>query len=94
VLGSWWFTVFAASGVIFAAVYLLWMYQRVVFGEVTNPKLSTLTDLNVREIFVMIPIIVFIVWIGIYPGTFLNVSEKSTTKVIEQVLSSQKVTLK
>ena len=38
VLNSWWFTVFAASGVIFAAVYLLWMYQRVVFGEVKNPK--------------------------------------------------------
>ena len=50
VLGSWWFTVFAASGVIFAAVYLLWMYQRVAFGEVTNPKMNSLTDMNKREI--------------------------------------------
>jgi len=94
VLGSWWFTVFAASGVIFAAVYLLWMYQRVVFGEVKNPKLSTLTDMNPREIFIMIPIIIFIIWIGIYPSTFLNISEKSTAKVIEQVLPAEKVTLK
>jgi NADH-quinone oxidoreductase subunit M len=94
VLNNWWFTVFAASGVIFAAVYLLWMYQRVVFGEVKNQKLSTLTDMNSREIFVMIPIIIFIVWIGIYPSTFLNVSEKSTAKVIQQVLPSQKVALK
>ena len=53
VLNSWWFTVFAASGVIFAAVYLLWMYQRVVFGEVKNPKLNSLTDMNFREILVM-----------------------------------------
>jgi NADH-quinone oxidoreductase subunit M len=94
VLGSWWFTIFAASGVIFAAVYLLWMYQRVVFGEIKNPKLNSLTDMNAREIFIMIPIIIFIVWIGIYPSTFLNISEKTTAKVIQQVLPSEKVTLK
>lgn len=85
VLDSWWFTVFAATGVIFAAVYLLWMYQRVVFGEIKNQKLLNLTDMNAREIFVMIPIFIFIVWIGIYPSTFLNLSEKSTKKVIYQV---------
>lgn len=94
VLGSWWFTIIATSGVIFAAVYLLWMYQRVVFGEVKNQKLLTLTDMNAREIFIMIPIIIFIVWIGIYPGTFLNISEKSTAKVIQQVLPSEKAMLK
>jgi NADH-quinone oxidoreductase subunit M len=94
VLNSWWFTVFAASGVIFAAVYMLWMYQRVAFGEVKNSKLLTLTDMNVREIIVMIPIIIFIIWIGIYPSTFLKVSEKSTAKVIHQVFSTPKVTLK
>jgi NADH-quinone oxidoreductase subunit M len=85
VLGSWWFAIFAASGVIFAAVYLLWMYQRVAFGEVKNPKMNSLTDMNKREILVFIPIFIFIVWIGIYPSTFLKVSEKSSAKVIEQV---------
>jgi NADH-quinone oxidoreductase subunit M len=94
VLGSWWFTVFAASGVIFAAVYLLWMYQRVVFGEVKNPKLESLTDMNKREILVMIPIFIFIVWIGIYPSTFLKVSAKSVNKVIEQVYTPQSASLK
>ncbi len=94
VLGSWWYTVFAASGVIFAAVYLLWMYQRVAFGEVTNQKLLGLKDMNGREIFVMIPIFIFIVWIGIYPSTFLKVSEKTTQKIIHQVFSPDKVTLK
>ena len=94
VLNSWWFTVFAASGVIFAAVYLLWMYQRVVFGEVKNPKLNSIKDMNAREIFVMVPILIFIVWIGIYPSTFLKVSAKSVNKVIEQVFTPQNVSLK
>jgi NADH-quinone oxidoreductase subunit M len=86
VLGSWWFTVFAASGVILAAVYLLWMYQRVVFGEFKpSNKLSHLTDMNKREIFVMASLLVFIVWIGIYPNTFLKVSDRSTAKIIQQV---------
>jgi NADH-quinone oxidoreductase subunit M len=92
VLDSWWFAIFASSGVIFAAVYLLWMYQRVVFGEVRNPKMNNLTDMNAREILVMIPIFIFIVWIGIYPTTFLKVSDKSTAKVIKQVVNTQKVT--
>lgn len=87
VLNSWWFTAFAATGVIFAAVYLLWMYQRVVFGDVKNPSLNGLKDMSAREIFVMIPIFILIVWIGIYPSTFLKVSEKTTTKIIHQVLS-------
>ena len=94
VLNSWWFTVFAASGVIFAAVYLLWMYQRVVFGEVKNPKLNSVKDMNAREIFVMVPIFIFIVWIGIYPSTFLKVSEKSVNKVIEQVFTPRNASLK
>ncbi len=89
VLNSWWFTVFAATGVIFAAVYLLWMYKKVVFGEVTNPEMNSLTDLNFREKLVLIPIFIFIVWIGIYPSTFLNVSSKTSEKIIEQVITPQ-----
>lgn len=86
VLNSWWYTVFAASGVIFAAVYLLWMYQRVVFGVVRNPELKNqLTDLTIREYIVLIPIFIFIVWIGIYPGTFLNLTDVSTKSILQQV---------
>lgn len=91
ILNNWWYTVFASSGVIFAAVYLLWMYQRVVFGEVANPKLSGINDMNKREMLVMLPIFVFILWIGIYPSTFLNISEASAKKVIGQVYSSQQM---
>lgn len=91
VLGSWWFTAFAATGVIFAAVYLLWMYQRVVFGTVKNPKLDGLKDMNSREIFVLAPIFIFIIWIGIYPTTFLKVSDKSTAKIVKQIYHPDKI---
>ena len=94
VLDSWWYTVFAASGVIFAAVYLLWMYQRVVFGEVKNPKLNELTDMNKRELLVLIPIFIFIIWIGIYPSTFLNVSKQTSKKIIENVITPERASLK
>ncbi|GAB6282353.1 MAG: NADH-quinone oxidoreductase subunit M [Ignavibacterium sp.] len=87
VLNNWWYTVFATTGVIFAAVYLLTLYKRVVFGEVKNPKLNGLTDMNGREIFILCSIIIFVVWIGVYPSTFLSVSELSSNNLINQVLS-------
>ena len=87
-MDSWWFTIFAASGVIFAAVYLLWMYERVVFGVVKNDKLNTeLTDLNTREFIVLIPLLIFIVWIGIYPNTFLGLTENSVNHILQAVSS-------
>ena len=88
-LNSWWFTAFAATGVIFAAVYLLWMYQRVVFGEVRHPNLNSLSDLSLREKIVLIPIFIFIVWIGVYPSTFLNLTNTSSNNIINQVLTLQ-----
>lgn len=80
-----WYAVFAASGVIFAAVYMLWMFQRVMFGQVTNPKNLGLKDLNAREIVVLLPILVFVVWIGVYPNTFLKPMEPSVKNFIQQV---------
>jgi NADH-quinone oxidoreductase subunit M len=86
VLNSWMFTIFAATGVIFSAVYLLWMYQRVVFGKITNGELQyKLTDMNTREIIVTIPFIIFIIWIGIYPDTFLKLTDASTKLILSQV---------
>ena len=91
ILNSWWFTVFASSGVIFAAVYILWMYQRVVFGPVTNQKLVGLKDMNAREMFILAPIFILIVWLGIYPTTFLKVSDRSTSKVVKMIYNPIKV---
>jgi NADH-quinone oxidoreductase subunit M len=95
VLNSWWFTVFAASGVIFAAVYMLWMYQRVVFGEYHHSeKLGHLTDLNTREMIVLIPIFILIVWIGVYPGTFLKLTDAVSASIIHQVTTASSVLVK
>jgi NADH-quinone oxidoreductase subunit M len=85
VLGSKAFAVIAATGVILAAVYLLWSYQRVFFGTLDNPSNKSLKDLKVREWLVLVPILVFIVWIGVYPKTFLDKTAASSRHLLEQV---------
>lgn len=87
VLNNWLYTVFAAGGVIFAAVYMLWMYQRVVFGPVKHDNLNSLKDMTASEIAIMVPIFVFIVWIGIYPSTFLSMTEVASNSIVKTVLS-------
>jgi NADH-quinone oxidoreductase subunit M len=90
-LGSVAFTVVAATGVILSAVYMLWMYQRVFLGPMRDGGKyhgEFVFDLDRRELGSLIPIAVFVVWIGVYPGTFLNVSAPAAKKVvtlIEQV---------
>ncbi len=79
------FTTFAATGVILAAVYLLWMYQRVMFGRVTNEKNSGLSDLSLREKWVIVPLIVLIVFIGVYPKPILERIEPSVTNLLNVV---------
>jgi NADH-quinone oxidoreductase subunit M len=75
----------ATSGIIFAAVYLLWMYQRVVFGEIRHEANRHLRDLTVREWALLAPVLVFIVWIGVYPTPFTSKTEASITALIAQV---------
>ncbi|MCX6136467.1 MAG: NADH-quinone oxidoreductase subunit M [Ignavibacteriales bacterium] len=84
-LGTHVFTIVAASGVVFAAVYMLWMFQRVMFGTLKNPANQNLPDLSVREIGLLIPIMIFIVWIGIYPTTFLRPPAASTAKLVKML---------
>ncbi len=82
---SKWFSIVSATGVIFAAVYLLWMFQRVMFGTTDNPSNKSLKDINKREWSALIPIVVFIVWIGVHPTTFLKVSEQSTRSLVNKL---------
>jgi NADH-quinone oxidoreductase subunit M len=70
------YAVLAALGVILAAVYMLWMYQRVMFGPVTNEENKKLIDLNGRETALLIPLVIFMVWIGIRPVDFTKYSEE------------------
>ena len=79
----------AATGVIFAACYMLWMFQRVVFGKVTNEKNKDLKDLSWREIAIFAPLILFIVWIGVYPSTFLDKTKASTENFLANMAKAK-----
>ncbi|MCA9741188.1 NADH-quinone oxidoreductase subunit M [candidate division KSB1 bacterium] len=81
--------VLATSGVIFAAVYMLWMFKRVMFGPITREENKRLTDLSKREVAVLVPIVVFIVWIGVYAQPFLGKMEKSVDSLLAQLKAKQ-----
>jgi NADH-quinone oxidoreductase subunit M len=68
----WIVTMLAGTGVIWAAVYMLWMLQRVVFGTRTNEENARLSDLNLREAGLLIPLLALMLFMGVYPGPFLN----------------------
>lgn len=82
----WLATMLAGTGVIFAAVYLLWMIQRVFFGKLTNPKNRGLQDLTGREIGLMIPLLFLMVYMGVYPKPILDRSKDSITAIEERVM--------
>ena len=88
-LGAWSYhriyAILGASGIILAACYMLWMYQRVFYGELTNPANKKLVDLNFREKVVLVPLVIMIFWIGIYPKPFFRILEPSARAIIEQV---------
>jgi NADH-quinone oxidoreductase subunit M len=85
------FAVIAALGVILAAVYMLWMYQRLMFGEVIHEENLHLRDLNLREVVVLVPIVLAIVWIGMYPQPFLKRMEASTRAIVERIVTVAQV---
>ena len=77
--------VLATTGIIFAAVYLLWMYQRVIFGEVTHEENRRLPDLSLREWVILVPVLACVVWIGVYPVALTGKTEASVQALITQV---------
>ena len=77
--------VLGTAGIVFAAVYLLWMYQRVIFGEVRHEENRRLPDLNAREIWTLVPILILIVWIGVYPKPFTAVTERAVADLLRVV---------
>jgi NADH-quinone oxidoreductase subunit M len=74
---STWTALFAASGVIFSAVYALTLYRNVMFGEITNPALQTIADVDRRELLVFVPLIVGTIWLGVQPGLVLDYTAAS-----------------
>ena len=79
---STWTALFAATGVILSAVYALSLYRRVVFGEITNPKLAGITDLEQREVLIFVPLIVGALVLGVQPGLIFNVTQSSVDHLV------------
>ncbi len=75
----------AASGIVLGAAYMLWLYQRTMFGKVENPKNEGLADVGFREFALFVPLIILAVWIGLYPAPFLNRLESSVARVVSRV---------
>jgi len=76
---------FAASGVVLGAAYMLYLYQRTMFGKIENPKNERLMDLSAREFATFAPLLVLAVWIGLYPKPFLDRLETSVARVVTRV---------
>jgi NADH-quinone oxidoreductase subunit M len=82
-------TIFAATGVILSAVYMLWMFQRVNYGPVTNEKNRSLPDMTPREWALMVPTIAMAIVMGVFPGVFMRPMEPAVVQVIERVTGQQ-----
>ncbi|MGH7816755.1 MAG: complex I subunit 4 family protein, partial [Candidatus Binatia bacterium] len=80
-------TAAAASGVILSAIYMLWMFRRVIFGPLNNPENQKLTDLNGRELLILAPILILIVFMGVYPQPFLSRMEPAVELTLKRILT-------
>ena len=81
---SWWIATGAAVGVILSAMYMLTVYRNVVFGEITNPKLETITDINRMEWAIFIPLIIMTLWLGISSTMVTDITAASVENLINQ----------
>jgi NADH-quinone oxidoreductase subunit M len=79
------YAVLASIALILGAAYLLWMYQRTMFQELTNQKWLSLKDLNLREIVTLVPLGVAALFIGVYPAPFLNLLHAPSERILSQV---------
>ena len=80
-----WWAVFAGSGIVLGAAYMLWLYQRTMLGKIENPANEKLVDLNLRELATVVPLIIVAFWIGLYPAPFFAVLDKPVNKLVAKV---------
>jgi NADH-quinone oxidoreductase subunit M len=82
---NFWWAFFAASGIVLGAAYLLWLYQRIFFGEITNPANAKLADLTFREQLTLAPLVILALWIGLYPKPIFDVIRRPSEKIVQAV---------
>jgi len=79
------YALFGITGIVLGAAYMLWLYQRMMFGTLDKPENRQLADCNLREILYMAPLIVFMFWIGLYPKPYLNLMNPTVNRLVERV---------
>ena len=82
---NWHWAVWAVVGIVLGAAYMLWLYQRTMFGPCENPKNQILKDLSFREIMTLVPLIIWAFWIGLYPKPFFDVLDKPVNALVERL---------
>jgi NADH-quinone oxidoreductase subunit M len=75
-------SLFAATGVVLGAAYMLYLYRRVVYGELTKDDVKAMLDLEPREIAIFVPILAVVMWMGVYPMSFLGIMNQSVTELL------------
>jgi NADH-quinone oxidoreductase subunit M len=88
-----WVAALITTGIILGAAYMLWLYRRVIFGELTKEGLKNILDLDRREVMVFAPLVAMVLWMGIYPSSFFGVMEPAVDKLIHQYQASQAAAL-
>ena len=84
-----WVAALITTGIILGAAYMLWLYRRVIFGELTKDSLKGILDLDRREVAVFAPLVAMVLWMGIYPSSFFGVMEPAVDRLIHQYQASQ-----
>jgi NADH-quinone oxidoreductase subunit M len=82
--GKFW-VVCAVFGIVLGAAYMLWLYQRTMFGKLDNPENAKLKDLNLREVMTLAPIVACCFWIGLYPMPFLDVLKQPVSEIVQRL---------
>jgi NADH-quinone oxidoreductase subunit M len=85
-----WYAVAGGAGIVLGAAYMLWLYQRTMFGKLDNPANQNLKDLSARELATIIPLIIMAFWIGLYPKPFFDVLQKPVAKLVQIVNAETK----
>ena len=80
-----WVAALAATGMILSAAYMLYLYRRVIFGKLTKDSLAAIGDMNAREIAVFAPLVVLVIFMGVYPGPFLEIMHVSVTNLLTNI---------
>ena len=77
------FAALAATGVILGAAYMLWLYRRVILGALDKPELKSILDLDRREIAIFVPLVMVVIWMGVYPSSFLDLIHLSAQNLVD-----------